>query len=317
MRTLFCLLLFTPAAASVCGGESGVCEGERGNALIQMATPAVKQVVMESDTVDVTIQEHPPAPAPPVHPPAPAPESVSAPPESVSTPPGLTQSAASGTVTVVSYNLYEWNVRQNNRWGNIYSKVRSHSFDLIGFQECSNVASVLQNVGLGGWQYYQGPGKPDNNPAPLAWDPSKFSKLAGPGNKWVASDQYGGRYMTWVRLQHRATGAKILFANTHGPLGNCGSTLGNNWKAGVNGNRQSGDIVFMTGDFNCDSGTQAMKILKESLTNDGNDVDVGIDQILVKHTKKLSGGKHDGWPSDHPLVKGSNCWPIGAMQCNF
>merc|ERR1712113_616138 len=121
----------------------------------------------------------------------------------------------------------------------------------------------------------------------------------------VASDQYGGRYMTWVRLQHRATGAKILFANTHGPLGNCGSTLGNNWKAGVNGNRQSGGIVMMTGDFNCDSGTQAMKILKDSLYNDGNDVDVGIDQILVKHTKKLSGGKHDGWPSDHPLVKGS------------
>jgi len=111
--------------------------------------------------------------------------------------------------------------------------------------------------------------------------------------------------MTWVRLQHRATGAQILFANTHGPLGNCGSTLGNNWKAGVNGNRQSGDIVFMTGDFNCDSGTQAMKILKESLTNDGNDIDVGIDQILVKHTQKLSGGKHDGSPSDHPLVKGS------------
>jgi len=183
--------------------------------------------------------------------------------------------------------------------------VRSHSFDLIGFQECSNVASVLQNVGLGGWQYYQGPGKPDNNPAPLAWDPSKFSKLAGPGNKWVASDQYGGRYMTWVRLQHRATGAKILFANTHGTLGNCGNTLGNNWKAGVNGNRQSGDIVMMTGDFNCDSGTQAMKILKDSLYNDRNDVDVGIDQILVKHTKKVSGGKHDGWPSDHPLVKGS------------
>jgi len=196
-------------------------------------------------------------------------------------------------------------VGQNNRWGNIYSKIRSHSFDLIGFQECSNVASVLRNVGLGGWQYYQGPGKPDSNPAPLAWNPSKFSKLGGPGNKWVASDKYGGRYMTWVRLQHRATGAKILFANTHGPLGNCGSTLGNNWKAGVNGNRQSGDIVFMTGDFNCDSGTQAMKILKESLTKDGNDVDVGIDQILVKHTKKLSGGRHDGSPSDHPLVKGS------------
>merc|ERR1712228_733070 len=98
------------------------------------------------------------------------------------------------------------------------------------------------------------------------------------------------------------SGASVFFANTHGPLGNCGNTVGNNWLGGVNENKQAGDTVFMTGDFNCGTGTPAMNILKGQLRVA---VDGGIDQILSDQGNKNSGGKREGSPSDHPLIKGS------------
>jgi hypothetical protein len=218
-----------------------------------------------------------------------------------------TGQAIASKVTVVSYNLYWWNVKSSNRWSQLYDRIKKHKpFDLIGFQECEDVADVVRDAGLDNFDYYQGPNKPSNNPAPIAWNRDVFTKLDGPGNRWVASDRYGGRYMTWVRLQHKASGVNILFANTHGPLGNCGSTLGNNWKKGVSDKRDTDDIVFFTGDFNCWTGTSAMSILKRSLYDDGvNDVDGGIDQILTDRGQLEAGGKEEGWPSDHPLIKGT------------
>ena len=35
---------------------------------------------------------------------------------------------------VVSYNLYWWNVGQNNRWQALYDVIDGQSFDMIGFQ---------------------------------------------------------------------------------------------------------------------------------------------------------------------------------------
>lgn len=210
-------------------------------------------------------------------------------------------------ITVVSYNLYWWNVGSTNRWNSLYDRIKmQRPFDLIGFQECEDVASVVRASGLDGFEYYQGPNKPANNPAPLAWNAAVFSKISGPGEKWVASDQYGGRYLTWVRLRHIASGIKIFFANTHGPLGNCGSTVGNNWLSGVNDNKEPGDVVFVTGDYNCGTGSSAMNRLKDGLVNDNvNDIDGGIDQIITDFGRKESGGSHQGWPSDHPLIKGT------------
>jgi hypothetical protein len=207
---------------------------------------------------------------------------------------------------VVSYNLYWWNVKDNNRWDALFGQIQdANAFDLIGFQECEDVDSVVKGANLEGFAFYQGPNKPENNPAPIAWNEKVFSKLAGPGHRWVANDQYGGRYMTWVRLKHTDSGITVFFANTHGPLGNCGSTLGKNWVAGLDEKKKASDVVFMTGDYNCWTGTSAMNVLKEALINDGaNDVDGGIDQILTDHGRLESGGKHDGWPSDHPLMKG-------------
>ena len=42
----------------------------------------------------------------------------------------------------------------------------------------------------------------------------------------MAQDKYGKRLMNWVRLRETATNASIFFANTHGPLGQCGGEAG-------------------------------------------------------------------------------------------
>ena len=42
--------------------------------------------------------------------------------------------AVLGNLEVVSYNLYWWNVGQNNRWQALYDVIEGQSFDLIGFQ---------------------------------------------------------------------------------------------------------------------------------------------------------------------------------------
>ena len=69
---------------------------------------------------------------------------------------------------------------------------------------------------------------PGDNPAPVAWDGQRFDRL-GAGWLQVGSDQYGQRVTVWVRLLDRTTGATVFFANTHGPLGDCSTALGDNW----------------------------------------------------------------------------------------
>jgi len=201
-------------------------------------------------------------------------------------------------IVVASYNLYWWNVKQNNRWDALYSRISGEGpFDLVGFQECDDVASALQSAGMISFDYFQGPFP---NPCPLAWNTAAFSRIGEPGSKLVGQDQWGERWMNWVRLRHIATGSSVLFVNTHGPLNGCSDTLGNNWVDGVNENWHQGDVIFMTGDYNCGTGSIAMSLIRALLTNA---VDGGIDQILTTgHV--LSGGTRPGAPSDHPLVKG-------------
>jgi len=207
-----------------------------------------------------------------------------------------------GQVTVVSYNLYWWNVRQNNRWGDLHNRIREEKpFDLIGFQECDNVESIVRDSGLDGFDFWQGPSP---NPCPLAWNSAVFTRISEPGTKWVASDQYGNRHVNFVRLRHVATGSTVLFANTHGPLGNCGNSVGQNWADAITDNIQAGDIAFMTGDFNCGTGSTAMNKVHSVLTQRVEASEFGgIDQILT-NGRALSGGSKNGWPSDHPLVEG-------------
>jgi endonuclease/exonuclease/phosphatase family metal-dependent hydrolase len=211
-------------------------------------------------------------------------------------------------LTMISYNLYWWNVVMKHRFGNINDRIKKakqgYNLDLIGFQECEDVDRIVHGAELEGFDFYQGPNKQWANPAPLAWNAQVFEKLDGPDYKIVAHDRYGARVLTWVRLKHKHTGTTIFFGNTHGPLGNCGWTLGRNWMDGVTENRQPGDLSFIMGDFNCMTGTPAMQKLHENFPYR---VDAGIDQIMSDVLDAEWGdgksGSKCGWPSDHPLVK--------------
>jgi len=206
----------------------------------------------------------------------------------------------SSSVTVVSYNLYWWNVRQNNRWSSLYSTLGTNKADLYGFQECENVDQVMSGASLSGYSTWQGPNKPAGNPAPLAWKSSQFSVISGPDSVRVASDRWGTRYLTWVRLQEKSSGKTIFFGNTHGPLGQCGSsTLAANWGNAITNNMESNDVVIVTGDWNCGFGDSALSQVRGILPSHG--VKHGIDMILT--SVPASGGVYDGQPSDHPLIK--------------
>jgi len=210
--------------------------------------------------------------------------------------------------------LYWWCVSDEQRncpqnangqgFAKIYEKVKNGGdgpFDLIGFQECDNVAQIIGGAGLTGrFDYYDAPGD-----AKMAWDNQKYVKIGGPGQVWVANDQYGNRNMNWVRLQVRATGQTIFFPNTHGPLNGCGSDLGGRYINGINSNKAASDTVVLTGDFNCGSNTAAINTLSGILQNAATgDSYGGADHIFTNFGVQVQWEGHkDGSPSDHSLLK--------------
>jgi len=235
-----------------------------------------------------------PGPAPPA-PPAPTPS-----------PPSPLQ------VQVISYNLYWWCVSdeygncpqfKNGRgFGMLYDTIkRNGPVDLIGFQECNNVAQVLGGSAMASsFSYYAAPGD-----GPMAWNNQKFRKIFGPGQVWVARDQYGDRFMNWVRLQVQGSSQTVFFANSHGPLNGCGPDLGGRYLAGINANKQPGDTVILTGDFNCGSNTAAIGTIAGVLQNDATgDSYGGADHIFSSRGVQVQWQGHvNGAPSDHSLLK--------------
>lgn len=250
----------------------------------------------------------PPPPAPPTPaPPTPAPPTPAPPtPAPHPPPPSPLQ------VRVISYNLYWWCVSDeygncpqfaNGRgFGMLYDTIKRHGpVDLIGFQECDNVGQILGGSSLApSFSYYAAPGD-----GPMAWSNQKFFKIGGPGQVWVASDQYGNRFMNWVRLQVQGSSQTVFFANTHGPLNGCGPDLGGRYLAGINANKQPGDVVILTGDFNCGSNTAAIQTIASKLQNDATgDSYAGADHIFSSRGVQVQWQGHtNGAPSDHSLLK--------------
>jgi len=194
---------------------------------------------------------------------------------------------------VVTYNLYWWNVAQNNNWSSLWSKIQSQSFDLIGFQECDDIYFVLSNVDrMSSFQAYA----PGWGQA-IAWDSGRFEEVSdSAGVKYVATDRWGDRYAIWVRLRDRETGATIFAINTHGPVSGCAGSVEQMMLAAVTENIRDGDMLIYTGDFNCwspllDSNFQ--------LVAPG-----GIDMIFTNKGRAAASWRSvGGSPSDHPLVR--------------
>jgi len=207
---------------------------------------------------------------------------------------------------VGSYNLYWWHIKQYHQWSKLISSVRKHlveehTFDLIGFQECEDVSSIIHQGGLHGYDYYMGHNKPKYNPAPIAWRRSAFEKLTEPAQKVVAKDLYGLRLITYIRLRHLQSQKTVLFVNTHGPLNSCSSKMGQAWADGINGAAESGDAIIMTGDFNCARRSHAIKIVKDILPNG---LDQNVDHV-ISNRPQVSGGTTGGYPSDHHFLYAS------------
>ncbi|CAJ1380436.1 unnamed protein product [Effrenium voratum] len=221
-------------------------------------------------------------------------------------------------LVVVTYNLYWWCV--SDEYGNcpqnadgkgfqgIYNRLQQNGpFDLIGFQECDDVGKIISGSGLATSFEYYTPAK--GNDAAMAWQHEKFRAIEGPGVHWVARDKYGDRNVNWVRLQVVGSNTVIFFANTHGPLDQCGGkpgkTVAANYLSAVNQHKKPGDVVVFTGDFNCGSNQDTMKALSQALEVDATDKSYGgADHIFsTEGVAVLWHGYSPGSPSDHQLLK--------------
>ncbi|CAJ1365644.1 unnamed protein product, partial [Effrenium voratum] len=163
-------------------------------------------------------------------------------------------------LVVVTYNLFWWCVSDEYKncpqykdglgFEKMYRTISDNPADLLGLQECDDVVQVIKGAGLQGYDYYA---PPKGNDAPMAWS-QRFERLEGPQSVWVAKDKWGDRFLNWVRLKDHTTHTAIFFANTHGPLKQCGDNIvAENYLKAVEGAKKAGDQVVFTGDFNCAS----------------------------------------------------------------
>lgn len=223
------------------------------------------------------------------------------------------------TLNVVTYNLYWWCV--SDMYGNcpqfangagfnqLHARISANGpVDLIGLQECNNVAQVIGGTAvLSKFDYFV---PPAGNDAPMAWNTDRFHKLEGPGMEYVAKDQYGDRHVNWVRLADQTTGKTILFANTHGPLNQCGGFAGDlvaqNYINAIHLHQKAGDVIVFTGDFNCGSNEETILKLKTLITDAAVDQSYGgADHIFLEGLQTVSSAAVNGAPSDHQLLKAS------------
>lgn len=214
-------------------------------------------------------------------------------------------------VKVLTYNLYWWNLF-TQRGGNsgsagklIAAASQPVPYDFMGFQECDDVARVLQDAGLAStFTAVAG-----THATAVAYRTAAWEALAS-GQEDVAEDQpsqyYGRRAATWVRLRHRTTSRTVLFVTHHGPLqvgsgGACGGVAtAYNILRLVGKRAGAGDAVVLTGDFNSGPGTGTVQTLDGYLYRlyTGNSFG-GIDHIYgscagpAVSTRNLGGGGSD------------------------
>lgn len=231
------------------------------------------------------------------------------------------------SVKVVTYNLFWWCVSGNpqhvpekhrencGRYVNnkgfelLYKKITDQGpFDLIGFQEVVNLEQVIEGAGLKDtFESYAAPpqygGVHDSG---MAWSKAKFETLAPANASLVCTDQYGPRYISYVRLKVKGSTNTVFYANTHGPLTHCdrdaGKLLAKNYLDTIHKYRQPEDSVIFTGDFNCLPTQTSMKLIMENFTT------------IHDHTMKYDNIVRSNWvrmdknytayapPSDHSII---------------
>lgn len=189
---------------------------------------------------------------------------------------------------MLSYNL-EWH--KTGGGADIVKTINANGdFDLIGMQECEDVNVFISQVGKGHWGSYQvqkGPGsqpsKPNQGDICLAFNTDVFEEISR-GHAPVGIDGWATRQMQWVYLKIKGTRENLLFANTHGPVGQCigqyqgWSAVADAYLKNTKGQMQPGDHLFFVGDFNCGGTPKAKK----------DPSGAGMDDIIKKMRKDLS-----------------------------
>mmetsp|Transcript_23981 Transcript_23981/g.72075 ORF Transcript_23981/g.72075 Transcript_23981/m.72075 type:complete len:277 (+) Transcript_23981:569-1399(+) len=202
-----------------------------------------------------------------------------------------------------------WNDVNGNGYTQLWPKLQSGTFDLIGFQE-SDIQRILSNVPrMNDWGFIGStPGGPSAGVS-LAWDNLRFEEVpGGSGFTYITTGPYAARYVGYARLVDRESGSTIFFANTHGPHIGCPTWLGESWLSVVTDNIASGDLVVFTGDWNCGLGGGALGVVEQAFgppvafTGDGSLGFAMIDYIFSNIEAPVSSYAVDGWPSDHPLI---------------
>lgn len=229
-------------------------------------------------------------PAPPTPPPGPTTTTTTTP-----GPPAPPPSPAPCTgdcrdIKVLSYNL-EWHTN-GVHLDRIAKTINANGqFDLLGMQECENIGALIGLVGTGkSYGTYQvtpaagiKPGKPNQGDICMAWNTAVFDKISQ-GQAPVGTDGWATRMMQWVYLNIKGTNRNVMFANTHGPVGQCigkyeaWSAVADAYLKNSKGNMKPGDHLFFTGDFNC-GGTPLAK--KDPSGH-------GMDDIIIKMRKELT-----------------------------
>ncbi|CAE8619105.1 unnamed protein product [Polarella glacialis] len=179
-------------------------------------------------------------------------------------------------VKVLTYNLFWWNLF-NLRGGQGQSSGKliaasgwPEPYDVMGFQECDDVARVVTDAGLH-LQYamLQGPYALGMAYRLAAWE------LISKGSDDIAEDRgdqwYGKRAVQWARLKSRESGRILFFVNHHGPLplstgGKCGgeATAFNMMKIIAERSLPEDDILLV-GDFNAVSDSPTVQLLSQRL----------------------------------------------------
>jgi len=224
---------------------------------------------------------------------------------------------------VVTYNLYWWCMSgKNNAPGKscpqyandkgfhmIWDKMKQYGpFDLVGFQECDDASKMFNGVGYGqthAWK--QGP-----SDIGMGYDKTKFDPLGDFNSTQIEVDQWGPRYIAWIRLKQKDGGANIFFANTHGPLpgphgsmdGPHGHLVAEHYIKAVADNIQPGDAMVVTGDFNALPQNTEIWDLNSTWTLAANDRTTHFDHIYMQNatTKVVDWDDHNGAPSDHSIL---------------
>lgn len=187
----------------------------------------------------------------------------------------------------------------------LYDKIKQFGpHDLVGLQECEDAAKIGGGIGYGiTHEWRQGPAD-----IGMGFNKEKFDKIGDFQSKIVGKDQYGDRYLAWVRLKFKDSGATLFFGNTHGalpgPFGNCGHDLAKNYIQTVKDNIQPGDAMVITGDFNCLPADAEIWDLNKTWTLAANDRTTHFDHIYIdsKTTRANSWDDHNGAPSDHSIL---------------